>query len=425
MADQTHHVPGCVERAARMVIIEETKADYKAESAVESRVHATLLNVKRIENKAQLDAATAKALADYDRGEPLDLVNPRTVHAAADAQAMSEFETALDLMLDRLDGKALPILQAIPYPPAYGYKRQAERAARKANPVHPVPGRVQSAEYVRYMLSLRSDESVEHRVAWHKMELDKGNVGRVKMMHHAARFRAVETADASRTAYNEVRRAENAALNSIMAAEARIIKGADSIDLSDPRIVRSWVHDATAVPVSSCLPVHALYAALANVGVVEGLGVPEAATYCKYCSLCFGPLTTTAAIEQKWRSTFTDKIAILVRQCPENPLVRCCDAVVPGRVYRGFELAEMREKHDARLKAEEERTCVSEADARELARLTDERDTVVQHRADIDIVTAELAALRASEKEAESKKRRAERDKERGAAKKARRAEGV
>jgi len=29
--------------------------------------------------------------------------------------------------------------------------------------------------------------------------------------------------------------------------------------------------------------------------------------------------------------------------------------------YRGFELAEMREKHDARLKAEEERTCVSEA----------------------------------------------------------------
>jgi len=130
-------------------------------------------------------------------------------------------------------------------------------------------------------------------------------------------------------------------LDVILEAEADIEKGSDVVDITTDALFRTdpWAISIGRITVSGCLPVRTLHTAFPTVGCVRGsTAVPTA--YCPHCSLCFGTETTKSILGQVGPNT-----DILVRVCPANPLVRCCDALVMGRAHRGVELATQHEKN--------------------------------------------------------------------------------
>ena len=131
-------------------------------------------------------------------------------------------------------------------------------------------------------------------------------------------------------------------LDVILEAEADIEKGSDIVDITAVARFRTdpWAISIGRITVSGCLPVRALHTAFPTVGCVRGsTAIPTA--YCPHCSLCFGTETTKSILGQG-AFPHTD---ILVRVCPANPLVRCCDALVMGRAHRGAQLATQHEKN--------------------------------------------------------------------------------
>jgi hypothetical protein len=143
---------------------------------------------------------------------------------------------------------------------------------------------------------------------------------------------------------DEISRA--AQLDFILETEADIVKGSDTVDITDdPRFVRTWCIEfpGMTITASSCLPVRTLHAAIDVGSVLGSTAVP--AYYCPHCSLCFG-MHNAASIKQQHDSTLNSQRDILVRVCPANPEVHCYEAVVLGRAHRGVQLATQSEKHE-------------------------------------------------------------------------------
>jgi len=358
MADTRRHPAG----AAHQVVVERIASVHRTAALIESRVLMALLNEERFFNNAQLAEATAKALADYDRGLHLDLAGLRAGHTAAEDQAASELTTALDLALvdiDAVAGAALKACDAYPKTPAQ-IKEIAERAERQTiRNANPVPSAVaagacvESSAYLAYRQERKLDDLYDRLAADAAERRIRGDWGRLLKMHNGARFNLIKPLASEREANETALNAQRVLLEMAVRAEASIVKGVEHVDFSgDARVVpsRSLSH-----AVSSCLPVSVLYDTIPALGTFEGLGASEPAVYCKHCALCFGDATvTTASILAKRASVrAAGEKAILVRQCPENTAVRCCDHVVMGRVYPGFELAQMRARHDACVVADE------------------------------------------------------------------------
>jgi len=334
----------------------------------------TLLIATRLEKRSasrkRFDDAVAQALDAYDRGAegPKSIKALARVYAADEAEASARLITEHKALLDRLDAEARDELatwrdvrldaearatlgpwDGILVKP-WGARDLVELAGYRANP--PAP---ETREHRRMQGIVEMLESK----ARHHANSQAGYVTR--WMHgpavNADFARQVEVTVDTTVALQCI------LLVSVLEHEADIKKGAEAVDFSEHPLVmpaRPPVEFGRGlISVSSCLPVRTLFAAVEGLGVVDGLGIPEVAAYCKHCALCFGARGSTHTAELCFahkpaeivKHGLHSKKDMLLRQCPANPDVRCCDAIETGRVYRDYELTDGPDARAAREQA--------------------------------------------------------------------------
>ena len=279
---------------------------------------------------AQLAAATAKALDEYDRARvhnpdtPLVLTALRTACIEAEAKAVADFELELDALLDRNTKPAQDALSAFPlYPPEYATEMADMRVRYNIRLARMDEIRIDTPEYhlqcIEYRNLLRhSENSIMHEDDGHIATRRKSNEDAVKKMRKLQRRRTMKVVMERYAKHVEQRTKQSNRLTVAMHNEQETPPKFAVV--GDPTFVRAD---------GACLPVRML--------CVPEL-TTEVAAYCKHCALCFGKHDSTAAVAQLWSESKQD---VLLRLCPKRDVVRCCDAIEVGRVYRGFVLAEL------------------------------------------------------------------------------------
>jgi hypothetical protein len=244
------------------------------------------------------------------------------------------------------------------YDPAADAARAERQAARPAEPVRPdLPWfcwqSQQLPEYIEWAVAHKAwdaerkkDADADEKASKRLKERRKMafNVGRLLERVAGNHFRGI--INPINTAHVAAEISRTAQLDFILETEADIVKGSDTVDITDdPRFVRTWCIEfpGMTITASSCLPVRTLHAAIDVGSVLGSTAVP--AYYCPHCSLCFG-MHNAASIKQQHDSTLNSQRDILVRVCPANPEVHCYEAVVLGRAHRGVQLATQSEKHE-------------------------------------------------------------------------------